>query len=54
MAPRVRADIVEATEESFDEVIAVNLKGPYFLSQAVVEHWLEPQGRARPCRAASS
>ena len=28
IAPRVRADIVEATEESFDELIAVNLKGP--------------------------
>src|SRR5918994_697780 len=40
MAPRVRADILEAGEESFDEVIAVNLKGPYFLSQAVVRHWL--------------
>jgi NAD(P)-dependent dehydrogenase (short-subunit alcohol dehydrogenase family) len=41
MAPRVRADIVDATEESFDELIAVNLKGPYFLSQAVVRHWLQ-------------
>ena len=30
IAPRVRADITEATEEIFDEVIAVNLKGPYF------------------------
>lgn len=40
MAPRVRADILEAGEESFDELIAVNLKGPYFLSQAVVRHWL--------------
>src|SRR6185503_6523655 len=35
MAPRVRADILEAGEESFDELMAVNLKGPYFLSQAV-------------------
>ena len=40
IAPRIRADITEATEEIFDEVIAVNLKGPYFLSQAVVRHWL--------------
>jgi 3-oxoacyl-[acyl-carrier protein] reductase len=46
MAPRVRADIVEASEESFDEVIAVNLKGPYFLSQAVVKHWLSRKGEA--------
>jgi NAD(P)-dependent dehydrogenase (short-subunit alcohol dehydrogenase family) len=34
IAPRVRADILEAREESFDELIAVNLKGPYFLTQA--------------------
>lgn len=35
IAPRVRADIMEATEESFDDLIATNLKGPYFLTQAV-------------------
>jgi len=40
MAPRVRADITEATEESFDEVMDVNLKGPYFLAQAVARYWL--------------
>jgi 3-oxoacyl-[acyl-carrier protein] reductase len=40
MAPRLRTDILEATEESFDELMAVNLKGPYFLSQAVARHWL--------------
>lgn len=35
MAPRVRADILEASEESFDELLGTNLKGPYFLTQAV-------------------
>jgi NAD(P)-dependent dehydrogenase (short-subunit alcohol dehydrogenase family) len=35
MAPRVRADILDAEESSFDELIATNLKGPYFLTQAV-------------------
>jgi len=35
IAPRVRADILDAQEESFDELIATNLKGPYFLTQAV-------------------
>jgi NAD(P)-dependent dehydrogenase (short-subunit alcohol dehydrogenase family) len=34
IAPRVRADILEAREEHFDEVMAINLKGPYFLTQA--------------------
>jgi len=47
MAPRVRADILDATEESFDELIAVNLRGPYFLSQAVARHWLERRGECR-------
>jgi 3-oxoacyl-[acyl-carrier protein] reductase len=40
MAPRVRADIVDATEESFDEVMSTNLRGPYFLTQLVARHWL--------------
>jgi NAD(P)-dependent dehydrogenase (short-subunit alcohol dehydrogenase family) len=34
-APRVRADLLEASEESFEEVLRTNLQGPYFLSQAV-------------------
>lgn len=40
VAPRVRADLTEMSEESYDEVMAVNLKGPHFLSQRVVQHWL--------------
>ena len=34
IAPRVRADILKACEEHFDEVMTTNLKGPYFLTQA--------------------
>jgi 3-oxoacyl-[acyl-carrier protein] reductase len=41
IAPGVRADITEATEGSFDELIRVNLRGPYFLTQAVVRYWLK-------------
>ncbi|SDT86018.1 NAD(P)-dependent dehydrogenase, short-chain alcohol dehydrogenase family [Verrucomicrobium sp. GAS474] len=41
MAPRVRADVTATTEESFDELIGVNLKGPYFLTQLVANHWLK-------------
>jgi len=33
IAPDKRMDILEATEESFDKLMEVNLKGPYFLSQ---------------------
>lgn len=45
VAPKVRADILEATEESFDDVIATNLRGPYFLTQAVAR-WMIEQRRA--------
>jgi NAD(P)-dependent dehydrogenase (short-subunit alcohol dehydrogenase family) len=34
VAPKVRADILGATEESWDFVLRINLKGPYFLTQA--------------------
>ncbi len=51
IAPKVRADITEASEESFDQIIATNLKGPYFLTQAVANwmlaHPAAPGGPAR-------
>ena len=47
IAPRVRADLTEATEEIFDEVIGVNLKGPYFLSQLAARYWLAHPGASR-------
>jgi 3-oxoacyl-[acyl-carrier protein] reductase len=34
-APRQRADLLEAREDSFDELMRTNLQGPYFLTQAV-------------------
>src|SRR5438552_1885355 len=33
VAPLVRADLVDATPESFDRLITINLRGPYFLTQ---------------------
>lgn len=47
IAPRVRADITEATEDIFDEVIGVNLKGPYFLSQLAARYWLSKPTECR-------
>jgi NAD(P)-dependent dehydrogenase (short-subunit alcohol dehydrogenase family) len=35
MAPRERRDILEMTEAGYDEVMAANLKGPFFLTQLV-------------------
>jgi len=34
IAPRQRGDLLEVTEESLDEVMGVNLKGTFFMSQA--------------------
>ena len=34
-APRVRADLLDASEESFEELIRTNVRGPYFLTQSV-------------------
>ncbi len=41
MAPRQRTDLLEATEDSFDEVLGTNLKGPYFLTQQIARWMLE-------------
>lgn len=46
VAPLTRDDIVDATEESYDRVMTTNLKGPYFLTQAVARYWLE--GKIEP------
>ena len=43
MAPRVRRDILETTEESFDEVLSVNLKGTFFMCQLAARAMLELQ-----------
>jgi NAD(P)-dependent dehydrogenase (short-subunit alcohol dehydrogenase family) len=34
-APRARVDLLDATEESFEEIIRTNLQGAYFLTQAI-------------------
>ncbi|HMO85656.1 MAG TPA: 3-ketoacyl-ACP reductase [Lacipirellulaceae bacterium] len=44
IAPPVRDDILVAGEESFDKVFDVNLKGPYFLTQAVARWMVEQRG----------
>jgi 3-oxoacyl-[acyl-carrier protein] reductase len=45
IAPKVRADITEASEESFEELLRVNLQGPYFLTQKVASYWLKERPR---------
>jgi len=46
MAPRERRDILEATEESYDEMLAANLKGPHFLTQ-LAARWMLERGSGR-------
>ena len=41
IAPRQRRDILEASPESFDELMATNLKGPYFLTQRIARSMLD-------------
>jgi len=41
VAPKVRADILEATEESYEWVMKINLQGPYFLTQAAARWMVE-------------
>lgn len=36
-APRVRADLLESSEASFEELLRINLQGPYFLTQAIAK-----------------
>ncbi|MBP7637289.1 MAG: 3-ketoacyl-ACP reductase [Kiritimatiellae bacterium] len=45
VAPRVRSDLLEASEESFGRVMRINLQGPYFLTQAAAR-WMVEQRRA--------
>lgn len=42
-----RRDITEASEQDLDRVLAVNLKGPFFLTQAVARHMLK-RGESNP------
>jgi 3-oxoacyl-[acyl-carrier protein] reductase len=51
-APRVRADLLEGSEESFEEVLRTNLQGPYFLTQEIARDQVERR-RADPAFAAS-
>jgi NAD(P)-dependent dehydrogenase (short-subunit alcohol dehydrogenase family) len=54
VAPLKRMDILEATEESYDRVMNINLKGPYFLTQLVANWMIEQKksaaGRKRTFR----
>ena len=41
VAPLVRADILETSPESFDRVMGINLRGPFFLTQKAARRMIE-------------
>jgi NAD(P)-dependent dehydrogenase (short-subunit alcohol dehydrogenase family) len=47
VAPVVRADLLETSEESFDRLMGINLRGPFFLTQKAA-HWMLEQQEAAP------
>ena len=47
IAPKERKDILEADEKSYDRLMNVNLKGPYFLTQQVA-NWMIKQKIKNP------
>ena len=44
VGPKVRADLLETTDESWDYVVDTNLKGPFFLTQAVAKRMIAAGG----------
>jgi NAD(P)-dependent dehydrogenase (short-subunit alcohol dehydrogenase family) len=44
----VRGDMLEVTPESFDRSVAVNLRGTFFLTQAVARGFLAAEAQTRP------
>lgn len=40
VAPKVRADILETSEESFDRLMTINARGPFFLTQVVARQMI--------------
>ena len=51
-APRERADLLDASESSFEELLRTNLQGPYFLTQAIAREQVRRR-RADPAFAAA-
>ena len=47
VAPNVRADLLEMGEESFDRVIGINLKGPFFLTQLAAKRMIAAKAEGK-------
>lgn len=51
VAPTERKDMLEATEESYDRLIRINAKGPYFLTQAAANWMIQLQNSGTIAKA---
>ena len=51
IAPGERKDILETSEASYDEVMRVNLRGPYFLTQTVANWFVEQKEKNHEFRS---
>ncbi|MCG3179605.1 MAG: 2-dehydro-3-deoxy-D-gluconate 5-dehydrogenase [Phycisphaerae bacterium] len=47
VAPKVRMDMLEMTAESYDRLMNINLRGPFFLTQAVANQMIRQAGRSQ-------
>lgn len=45
VAPRQRADLLDAEEESFERLVRINLEGPHFLTREVARFMVEQRRR---------
>lgn len=53
IAPRQRRDLLEMTEESFDEVLGINLRGTFFLTQLVANKMIAADNGGAICNISS-
>ena len=49
VAPEVRADLLDMSMESFDRVMGINLRGPFFLTQLAAKEMLKTKGDCFRC-----
>jgi len=50
----VRGDMLDATPESFDRLIAIDLRAPFFLTQAIAKRWVAARAPGRSVISISS
>ena len=50
VAPEKRLDVLDATAASFDRVLGINLRGPFFLTQKVARQMVAQKGQDAPIK----